>query len=153
LRSCGWIRSSLRCRKSNPRRSRRRRSSPRCRRGCPSGRRSWSPTKRRSSSLPRSSRPSAKLGSMRASPLRAAIQDKQFASAYYLYGEDDFLKDEAVRHLLDAAVDPATRDFNLDVRKGADLDGESLASLLGMPPMMADRRVVVVRDVSGLRKE
>src|SRR6185503_21357121 len=49
--------------------------------------------------------------------------------------------------------DPATRDFNLDVRKGADLDGESLASLLGMPPMMADRRVVVVRDVSGLRKD
>ena len=90
---------------------------------------------------------------MRASPLRAAIQDKQFASAYYLYGEDDFLKDEAVRHLLDAAVDPATRDFNLDVRRGADLDGESLASLLGMPPMMADRRVVVVRDVSGLRKD
>lgn len=90
---------------------------------------------------------------MRVSPLRAAIQDKKFASAYYLHGEDDFLKEEALRHLLDAAVDPATRDFNLDQRRGAELDAETLASLLAMPPMMADRRVVVVRDVTGLRKD
>lgn len=90
---------------------------------------------------------------MRASPLRAAIQDKKFASAYLLFGEDEFLKEEATRHLLDAAVDPATRDFNLDQRRGADLDGESLASLLAMPPMMADRRVVVIRDASALRKD
>lgn len=90
---------------------------------------------------------------MRASSLRAAIKDKQFAPAYYLYGEDDFLKEDAVRHLVDAAVDPSTRDFNLDQRKGADLDGETLASLVGMPPMMAERRVVVVRDVNALRKD
>jgi len=55
--------------------------------------------------------------------------------------------------LVDAAVDPATRDFNLDQRRGSDLDAESLASLLAMPPMMADRRVIVVRDVSTLRKD
>lgn len=90
---------------------------------------------------------------MRVPPLRAAIQDRKFAPAYYLYGEDDFLKEEALRQLLEAAVDPATRDFNLDQRRGADLDAETLASLLGMPPMMAERRVVVVRDVDGLRKD
>src|SRR3954469_8832627 len=90
---------------------------------------------------------------MRVPPLCAAIQDKKFASAYYLSGEDDFLKEDALRHLLDAAVDPSTRDFNLDQRRGADLDAESLASLLAMPPMMAERRVVVVRDVGALRKD
>lgn len=90
---------------------------------------------------------------MRTSPLRAALQDKQFSPAYYFFGEDDFRKEEGLRQLLEAAVDPATRDFNLDQRKGADLDAESLGSLLGMPPMMAERRVIVIRDVSGLRKE
>lgn len=90
---------------------------------------------------------------MRVPPLRAAIQDKKFAAAYYLHGEDEFLKEEALRHLLDAAVDPATRDFNLDQRKGSDLDGEALASLLAVPPMMAERRVVVIRDASALRKD
>jgi DNA polymerase-3 subunit delta len=90
---------------------------------------------------------------MRVPPLRAAITNKQFSPAYYLFGEDEYLKEDALRHLLDAAVDPATRDFNLDQRRGAELDAESLASLLAMPPMMADRRVVVIRDVGALRKD
>jgi len=85
--------------------------------------------------------------------LRPALQDKQFSPAYYLYGEDEYLKEEALRHLVDAAVDPSTRDFNLDQRRGSDLDGESLASLTSMPPMMAERRVVVVRGAGDLKKD
>jgi DNA polymerase-3 subunit delta len=85
--------------------------------------------------------------------LRAAIHDKQFSPAYYLHGGDDFLKEDALRRMIDAAVDASTRDFNLDQRKGPELTAESLGSLLSMPPMMAERRVVVIRDVPGLRKE
>src|SRR5437588_8141166 len=85
--------------------------------------------------------------------LRAAIHDKQFSPAYYLFGKDDYLKEDALRHLIDAAVDPATRDFNLDQRRGAELDAAALASLLDMPPMMAERRVVVVRDANALKKD
>jgi DNA polymerase-3 subunit delta len=85
--------------------------------------------------------------------LRDAVRDRQFAPAYYLFGEDDFLKEQAVRQLVEAAVDPATRDFNLEVRRGGDVDAETLGSLLGTPPMMADRRVLVVRDVGALRKD
>jgi DNA polymerase III subunit delta len=90
---------------------------------------------------------------MRVPPLRAALQSKQFAPAYYLFGDDDYLKEDGLRQLIDAAVEPATRDFNLDQRRGAEVDAASLASLLAMPPMMADRRVIVIRDVSGLRKD
>src|SRR5688500_17285263 len=85
--------------------------------------------------------------------LRPALQDKQFSPAYYLYGDDEYLKEDAVRHLIAAAVDPTTRAFNLDQRRGSDLDPEALASLLAMPPMMAERRVVVVRDVPSLKKD
>jgi DNA polymerase-3 subunit delta len=85
--------------------------------------------------------------------LRKAIETKTFEGAYCLYGEDDFRKEKAVRELVAAAVDEATRDFNLDVRQGAELDAETLGSLLSTPPMMAERRVVVVRDAAGLRKE
>jgi DNA polymerase III subunit delta len=85
--------------------------------------------------------------------LRDAVRDKQFAAVYYLYGEDDFLKEQAVRQLVEAAVDPATRDFNFEVRRGSELDAETLGSLLGTPPMMAERRVLVVRDVGALRKD
>jgi DNA polymerase-3 subunit delta len=85
--------------------------------------------------------------------LQTAVQQNRYAPAYYLHGDEEFRKEEALRYLLDHAVDPATRDFNLDQRRGAELDGESLGSLLAMPPMMADRRVVVIRDITGLRKD
>jgi DNA polymerase-3 subunit delta len=82
-----------------------------------------------------------------------ALKSASFERVYYLHGEDDYLKDGAVRQLIAAAVDPATRDFNLDVRAAAELDPETLGSLIGTPPMMAERRVVVVRDVAALRKD
>jgi DNA polymerase-3 subunit delta len=85
--------------------------------------------------------------------LRPALHEKQFSPAYYLYGEDDYLKEEALRKLIDAAVDPSTRDFNLDVRKGSELDAATLDSLLASMPMMAERRVIVVRDVNTLKKD
>ena len=85
--------------------------------------------------------------------LRPALQDKQFSPAYYLHGEDEFLKEDALRHLIDAALDPTTRDFNLDQGRGSELDAASVASLVNTPPMMAERRVVVVRHAPALRKD
>ncbi len=70
--------------------------------------------------------------------------------AFYLHGEDEFRKEELVRALIEAHVDPATRDFNLDPLRGTEVDPETLASILATPPMMAEWRVVVLREVEGL---
>jgi DNA polymerase-3 subunit delta len=70
--------------------------------------------------------------------------------AIYLHGEDEFRKEEVVRALVDAHLDPATADFNFDPLRGTEVDTETLASVLGTPPMMAEWRVVVVREVEGL---
>src|ERR1043166_2324955 len=85
--------------------------------------------------------------------LRTAIKERSFAPAYYLFGEDDYLKGEALRDLVDAAVDAATRDFNLETVRGGDVTPAAPRSPLGTPPMMADRRVVVVRDAGALKKD
>ncbi|HEY4304139.1 MAG TPA: DNA polymerase III subunit delta [Gemmatimonadaceae bacterium] len=85
--------------------------------------------------------------------LRAAVKDGSYAPAYYLYGDDDYLKDEELKRLLEAAVDPATRDFNFEQLRGSELDAETIGSILSTPPMMADRRVVVVRDAGALKKD
>jgi DNA polymerase-3 subunit delta len=71
---------------------------------------------------------------------------------YLLHGDEDVLKDEAVRALLDAAVDPAARDFNFDSRFAADLDAEAFHALVNTPPMLAERRAVVLRGVDQLGK-
>lgn len=75
------------------------------------------------------------------------------AGAYYLHGAEDVLKDEAVRAVLDRVLDPGLRDFNLDQRSAAQLDPESLSTLCTTLPMMAERRVVVVRDVEALKRK
>ena len=84
--------------------------------------------------------------------LHAALKKRVFDPVYYLFGEDDFLKEQASRDLVQAAVDPGTRDFNLEVRRASDLDAEALDALLSTPPMLAERRVVVLRDVDKMKK-
>jgi len=70
---------------------------------------------------------------------------------YLLHGDEDVLKDEAIRALIDTAVG-ASRDFNLDVRFAPDLTPESFYALVNTPPMLADRRAVVLRGVEQLGK-
>lgn len=82
--------------------------------------------------------------------VRRFLQKGARGGVFFIHGEDDFRKDEAVRALVDAHLDPATRDFNLDVLRGGEVDGERLSSVLATPPMMAEWRVVVVREVEAL---
>lgn len=85
--------------------------------------------------------------------MRDALNRGVFDGAYYICGEDDFQKEDAMRQLTTAAVEPAMRDFNYDVRRSQDFDAKSLDAALSAVPMMADRRVLVMRDISALRKE
>ena len=82
-----------------------------------------------------------------------AIEKRAFDPAYHFAGDDDFRKNEALQLLVGAAVDPATRDFNYEARRGSEISGETLGSILGTPPMLAERRVVVVRDAGSLKKD
>src|SRR5574341_275391 len=72
---------------------------------------------------------------------------------YYLHGDEDVLKDEAIRAVVDRVLESSTRDFNLDVRDAAGLDAEGFHVLVNTPPMLAERRVVVLRGVGQLRKK
>ena len=73
--------------------------------------------------------------------------------AYYFHGPEDLLKDEALRAILDRTLDPSLRDFNLDQRGAAQLDADALFGLCTSLPMMADRRVVVLREVEALKRK
>lgn len=85
--------------------------------------------------------------------LRDTLKRGIFDGAYYIHGEDDFQKDDALRQLVDAAVEPAMRDFNMEVTRAQDLDAKTLDAALSALPMMADRRILVVRDASALKKD
>jgi DNA polymerase-3 subunit delta len=84
--------------------------------------------------------------------LSKAIASNVFEPAYCLWGAEAYVKERAVRQLLARAVDPSTRDFNLDVLHGGDATQEQIHAVLRTPPLMASRRVVVVRDAGSLKK-
>lgn len=80
----------------------------------------------------------------------SAFSNAGRGGVFFLYGDDEFRKEEAAGALVDAHVDPATRDFNYDLLRGSELDLESLARILATPPMMAEWRVVLVREAEAL---
>lgn len=87
------------------------------------------------------------------SPLPAELRTlvgARLGGVFYLHGDDAFRKEEAVRALASVHLDPATRDFNHDLLRGNEVSQEALASILGTPPMMAEWRVVVIRDTEAL---
>jgi DNA polymerase-3 subunit delta len=84
--------------------------------------------------------------------VRSSLERGKLVPVYYLTGDEEVLKDELVDAIVDSAVDPSNRDFNLDVRSAADLDGESFHALVETPPLLAERRAAVVRNLEQWRK-
>jgi DNA polymerase III subunit delta len=84
---------------------------------------------------------------------KKAITSRTFAPVYYIYGADDFRKREAITQALAAAVEPGVREFNVEVRSGAQLDAETVDSLLGTPPLASPRRAAVIENVGALKKD
>jgi DNA polymerase-3 subunit delta len=93
------------------------------------------------------------MGALSFDALFRSLKKGALDPVYYLYGDEDVLKQEAIRSLLEHGLDAATRDFNLDQRDAASLDPESFHALVQTPPMLAPRRVVVLRSVEQLRKK
>ncbi len=81
--------------------------------------------------------------------LRALAQGDR-GGVFFLHGDEEFLKEEIAAKIVEAHLDPATRDFNLDQLRGNELDVETLASVVHTPPMMAEWRVVVVREAQAI---
>jgi DNA polymerase-3 subunit delta len=85
--------------------------------------------------------------------LADALKRKSFDAAYYFCGEDEYQKEGAIRKLLDSILEPTVRDFNLDIRRAQDMDAKSFDAVVSLMPMMAERRVVVIREAGALRKD
>ena len=83
--------------------------------------------------------------------LETAFRHDNFEPLYFFYGEEQFLMDELQELLLEHALAPAERDFNLDVVYGAEAEAQEVLAICAGYPVMAQRRVVVVRDFDKLK--
>jgi DNA polymerase-3 subunit delta len=90
------------------------------------------------------------MPSIRPGQLDRTLRDRVAGGAFFFFGDEDYLREEAVGKVVAAYLDPSTRDFNFDQLRGGDVTADDLASIVATPPMMAEHRVVVVRDAQGL---
>jgi DNA polymerase-3 subunit delta len=74
----------------------------------------------------------------------------RFAPAYLFYGQDDFQIDLLCDALTGKAVVPGSEDFNYDQLYGNETDGARIVNIASSYPMMAERRVLMVKNIHQL---
>lgn len=82
----------------------------------------------------------------RAADLIREIRQGDVAPVYLLTGEAEYLIEAALERMLAHLLPPEHRDFNLTILTGAEATVEEIASIAATYPMLADRRVLLVRD-------
>jgi len=80
-----------------------------------------------------------------------SIETKEFKPVYFLHGEEPYFIDAITNAIIKNALNDAERDFNQAIVYGKDSDVISVISQAKEYPMMAERRLVVVREAQDLK--
>ena len=83
--------------------------------------------------------------------LTEQIKNGKLSPLYFLFGEEPFFIQKAIRAIIETGTDPETRDFNCDVLQGEACEGEMLVQIASSFPMMSEKRVVVLKSVQNYR--
>lgn len=74
------------------------------------------------------------------------IRNKKFEKIYFLHGEEPYFIDVLTKAIQDNALEESERDFNQSILYGKDAEVLSLISELKSYPMMAERRLVILKE-------
>ena len=80
------------------------------------------------------------------------IKARSFSPVYVLMGEESYYIDRIANLLEDTVLQPQERDFNQDILFGVDTNGVQVADLCKAYPMMAERRLVMVKEAQNLKQ-
>ena len=82
-----------------------------------------------------------------------AVSKKQYAPIYLLMGEEPYFIDRASSHIEDTFFeDEGMKDFNFQLLYGMETDVNQIVSYAKEFPMMADHRLVIVREAQNVSK-
>jgi len=90
-------------------------------------------------------RPAKKTAGKTPKWLLGEIKKGEIAPVYFLHGPEDLGRDETAKALIEKAIDPASRAFNLDILVGNELDVSDAINRASAFPMMGARRVVMIK--------
>lgn len=85
---------------------------------------------------------------MKYTELIGELDKKKFSSLYLFYGEEAYLKDEAVKRVTDAIL--INRDFNYDILYGSSTTAGEILGIALTLPVFALWRLIIVKEVDQL---
>lgn len=81
------------------------------------------------------------------------IKQKKFAPVYLLHGEESYYIDRISDAILEHSLEEHEKDFNLSILYGKETDVSTIIAEAKGYPMMAERRVVIVREAQELKRK
>ncbi|HHU79642.1 MAG TPA: DNA polymerase III subunit delta [Clostridiales bacterium] len=78
------------------------------------------------------------------------IQKGSLGKLYLLHGPEEFTKEEALSQIIEKLVPASYRDLNYLILDGTETTADDIIAASETLPFMADRRLVVVKNYSGL---
>jgi DNA polymerase-3 subunit delta len=79
------------------------------------------------------------------------IKSKQFENIYFLHGEEAYYIDQITDAIVENALEEHERDFNQSILYGKDSDAKSIIAEAKGYPMMAERRLVVLKEAQDFK--
>ena len=76
--------------------------------------------------------------------LSKQIKSGEFEQIYFLHGEEEYVKDRLYEQLYEKLAPPVMPEFNVNFLRAA--TDEAIIAACMTPPMMAEEKLVVVRD-------
>ena len=85
------------------------------------------------------------------SSVMTELKQQQYAPVYLLKGDEPYFIDRIADYIADNVLDEMEKDFNQQVVYGADYTAIQIADMARALPMMAQYRVVVVREAQNIK--
>lgn len=93
----------------------------------------------------------AKNSSFTFKQVMEALKKGVYAPVYVLMGDESYYIDQISDFIINNALKPEERDFNLTVVFGGDTNAVAVADACRQFPMMAERQVVVVKEAQNIK--
>ncbi len=78
------------------------------------------------------------------------IQSGKLEPVYLLYGDENYLIEKSLKQITEKLISKEMKDFNYDLLYGEEVTGDAIINIATSFPMMAQRRLVIVKHVDRL---
>ena len=92
-------------------------------------------------------------GTTTVAAIREEVRAGKFSPVYCLMGEEDYYIDVLSQYIADQALKPEERDWNYNLLYGAETSVNDVVNIARQYPIMANRRVVLVREFQAMQNK